>query len=131
MTAAWIVLRYMHLSFMPAVGFSVAVTSLVGKYIGAGEPDTAVALFRVQIELAKAIQARAPADVAPLELDRVRGTLSELGGRILLALADAVPVPAAELRAARVAPLEALLSAEELTRLLDAVAAVEPRRARQ
>jgi Na+-driven multidrug efflux pump len=33
----------MHLSFMPSIGFSVAVTSLVGKYIGAGQPDTAEA----------------------------------------------------------------------------------------
>lgn len=40
-TAGWIVLRYMHLSFMPAVGISVAVTALVGRYIGAGKPDIA------------------------------------------------------------------------------------------
>ena len=40
-TAGWIVLRYMHLSFMPAVGISVAVTALVGRYIGAGQPDIA------------------------------------------------------------------------------------------
>ncbi len=43
LTAGWAVLRYMHLSFMPAVGFSVATTSLVGRYIGAGNPNTAVA----------------------------------------------------------------------------------------
>ena len=41
MTAGWIALKYMHLSFMPAVGISVAVTAVVGKYIGAGQPDTA------------------------------------------------------------------------------------------
>lgn len=40
-TAGWIALRYMHLSFMPAVGISVAVTATVGRYIGAGRPDTA------------------------------------------------------------------------------------------
>lgn len=40
-SAGWIALRYMHLSFMPAVGISVAVTALVGRYIGAGQPDTA------------------------------------------------------------------------------------------
>jgi len=39
--AGWIALRYMHLSFMPAVGISVAVTALVGRYIGAGQPDIA------------------------------------------------------------------------------------------
>jgi MATE family multidrug resistance protein len=43
MAGGWIALSYMHLSFMPAVGFSVAVTSLVGKYIGAGKPDIAEA----------------------------------------------------------------------------------------
>ncbi|MBT8486192.1 MAG: MATE family efflux transporter [Phycisphaerales bacterium] len=50
-TAGWIVLSYMHLSFMPAVGFSVAVTSLVGKYIGAGEPDTAVNRARLGLAI--------------------------------------------------------------------------------
>jgi MATE family multidrug resistance protein len=47
MTAGWAALGYMHLSFMPAIGFSVAITSLVGKYIGAGAPDTAVARARL------------------------------------------------------------------------------------
>lgn len=41
LAAGWIVLRYMHLSFMPAVGFSVATTTLVGQFIGAREPDLA------------------------------------------------------------------------------------------
>jgi MATE family multidrug resistance protein len=42
----------MHLSFMPAVGFSVAVTSLVGRYIGAGQPDVAMARARLGLRLA-------------------------------------------------------------------------------
>jgi multidrug resistance protein, MATE family len=41
MAGGWIALSFMHLSFMPSIGFSVAVTSLVGKYIGAGQPDVA------------------------------------------------------------------------------------------
>ncbi len=41
MTAGWIALKYMHLSFMPAVGISVAVTAVVGRYIGAGQPEIA------------------------------------------------------------------------------------------
>ena len=41
LTAGWSALRYMHLSFMPAVGFSVATTALAGRYIGAGKPDLA------------------------------------------------------------------------------------------
>ena len=40
--AGWIVLRYMHLSFMPAVGLSIALTSIVGKYVGAGDEKTAI-----------------------------------------------------------------------------------------
>jgi MATE family multidrug resistance protein len=41
LAAGWIVLRYMQLSFMPAVGFSVATTTLVGQFIGAREPELA------------------------------------------------------------------------------------------
>jgi MATE family multidrug resistance protein len=35
------VFRYMSMSFMPAFGISVAVTALVGRYIGRGDPATA------------------------------------------------------------------------------------------
>jgi len=52
MTAGWVTLGYMHLSFMPAVGFSVAVSSLVGRYIGAGQPDIAAARARTGLCLA-------------------------------------------------------------------------------
>ncbi len=52
LTAGWIALGYMHLSFMPAVGFSVAVTSLVGRHIGAGRPDVAVARARLGLAMA-------------------------------------------------------------------------------
>lgn len=47
MTAAWAVLTYMHLSFMPAVGFSSAVAAIVGKRIGEGLPDIAAARARL------------------------------------------------------------------------------------
>lgn len=40
-TAGWIAHQYMSLSFMPAVGVSVACTALVGKYMGMGRPDLA------------------------------------------------------------------------------------------
>lgn len=49
MTAGWAALRYMHLSFMPAVGFAVAATSLVGKYIGAGDHRTGAARARLAL----------------------------------------------------------------------------------
>lgn len=42
-TASWIAHQYMALSFMPAVGISVAVTAMVGKCIGAKRPDLAEA----------------------------------------------------------------------------------------
>jgi MATE family multidrug resistance protein len=34
MTAGWAAMRFVHISFMPAVGLSTAATSLVGKHIG-------------------------------------------------------------------------------------------------
>jgi MATE family multidrug resistance protein len=40
-TAGWIAHQYMSLSFMPAVGISVAVAALVGKYQGMGRSDLA------------------------------------------------------------------------------------------
>lgn len=40
-TAGWIALRYMHVSFMPAVGMSIAVTAIVGRCMGMGRPDLA------------------------------------------------------------------------------------------
>lgn len=42
-TASWIAHQYMALSFMPAIGISVAVTAMVGKCIGAKRPDLAAA----------------------------------------------------------------------------------------
>jgi multidrug resistance protein, MATE family len=41
MAANTYMFRYMSVSFMPAVGVGNAVTSLVGRYIGAGRPDIA------------------------------------------------------------------------------------------
>jgi multidrug resistance protein, MATE family len=52
LVAGWGTLRYMHMAFMPAVGFSVATTSLVGKYIGAGQPDVAAQRARVAVGMA-------------------------------------------------------------------------------
>ena len=33
--------RYMHISFMPAVGIGIACTAVMGRYIGQGRPDLA------------------------------------------------------------------------------------------
>ena len=37
MTAGWAAMRFVHISFMPAVGLATAATSLVGKHIGEGD----------------------------------------------------------------------------------------------
>jgi len=50
--AAWIAHRYMQLSFMPAVGLSVACTALVGKYMGMGRPDVAQQRTWLAVKLA-------------------------------------------------------------------------------
>jgi MATE family multidrug resistance protein len=55
--AGWIVLRYMHLSFMPAVGMSVALTAVVGKYLGAKRPDLAAHRARLGIAVAMSYMA--------------------------------------------------------------------------
>jgi MATE family multidrug resistance protein len=41
MQANTFMLRYMVVMFMPAIGIGAAVTALVGRYIGRGEPDMA------------------------------------------------------------------------------------------
>ena len=52
MTAGWIVLGYMHLSYMPAVAISFACNTLVGNSIGSGRPDLAVIRTRWSVGLA-------------------------------------------------------------------------------
>jgi len=37
LAATSVVMRYLHVSFMPAVGIGIALTALVGRYIGAGQ----------------------------------------------------------------------------------------------
>ncbi len=51
-TAGWIALRYMHLSFMPAVGISIAITAIVGKCMGQGRPDLAASRTWLAAKLA-------------------------------------------------------------------------------
>ena len=47
MAANTFMFRYMSVSFMPAFGISVAVTALVGRYLGRGRPDIARARARL------------------------------------------------------------------------------------
>ena len=41
LAASTIAMRYMSISFMPAVGINIAATAIVGKYVGAGRLDLA------------------------------------------------------------------------------------------
>lgn len=52
-TAGWIAHQWMSLSFMPTVGISIAVTAMVGRWIGAGRPD--IAARRAYLGLALAL----------------------------------------------------------------------------
>lgn len=51
-TAGWIAHQYMQISFMPAVGISVACTALVGRYMGMRRPDLAAQRARLGLTLA-------------------------------------------------------------------------------
>jgi MATE family multidrug resistance protein len=51
MAAQTYMMRYMVVSFMPAFGVGTAVTALVGRYIGRGEPDVAAARARLGFTL--------------------------------------------------------------------------------
>jgi MATE family multidrug resistance protein len=51
-TAGWIAHQYMSLSFMPAVGVSVACTALVGRYQGMRRPDLAASRAWLCVRLA-------------------------------------------------------------------------------
>jgi MATE family multidrug resistance protein len=50
--AGWIAHQYMALSFMPAVGISVAVTALVGRYQGMGRTDLAAGRAWLGVKIA-------------------------------------------------------------------------------
>jgi len=50
--AGFAALQWMHLSFMPALGLSIATQAVVGKAIGAGDPDGAAQRTRLGLALA-------------------------------------------------------------------------------
>lgn len=97
--AGWIALRYMHVSFMPAVGLSIAVTALVGKCMGMARPELAErrAWLGLGITLAymglcaaafviwrrEAIELFAPRDLGPEQLRR----LIDVGAAVMIAAA--------------------------------------------
>jgi len=99
MVAGWIALAYMHLAFMPTLGVSTAVASLVGKYIGGGQPDIAVARARLGLGIAvvymtfcgamfvlfrhQAVALFVGGDVSPEEANEIIA----IGGRIMICAA--------------------------------------------
>jgi len=50
-TTGWIALQYMHLSFMPAVGLSIAAQAMVGKCMGMKRPDLASARAMLALKI--------------------------------------------------------------------------------
>ncbi len=98
-TAGWIGLQYMHLSFMPAVGVSIATTALVGKAMGMGRPDLAHrrTMLGMKLTLAymglcavaflvfreQAIAVFVDADTPP----EVRARLVAIGAKVMIAAA--------------------------------------------
>jgi ABC-type amino acid transport substrate-binding protein len=80
------------------------------------DPERVRSLFAVQIELARALQERAPAQVEPLPLEPVRELALRLGDELVETLAAlAGPV---QLDEARLAPLAEWLRPDEVERLV-------------
>ncbi len=102
LTATVAVLRYMSLSFMPAIGVGAATTALTGRYIGGGRPDLArkrthtalsVAMTYMGICALAFVVFRYPMvdffiEVAPQETEeaarRMREQIVGIGGNIML-----------------------------------------------
>ncbi len=98
-TAGWIAHQYMSLSFMPAVGLSVACTAIVGRCIGMGRPDLAASRAWLILRVAMVymglcgvafvlfreplIRVFIPSETAPADAL----TLVRLGGPMLIAAA--------------------------------------------
>lgn len=100
-------IRYMSLSFMPAVGIGIATTALVGRYIGEGRPDLArrrvwaslltaviymsccgLAFWLFRHELIRFyVQVEGARDIPPAELAARVDLIVRIGGRILLCAA--------------------------------------------
>lgn len=105
----WIGLRYMHMAFMPTVGLSIAITAIVGKYMGKKRAD--LAERRTWLALSVALAYMGLCAVAFVVFsdgligqfiddgatDSERAEILELGGRVMIAaalfqLADALGI---------------------------------------
>ncbi len=97
--AGWAALRYMHMSFMPAMGLSIAVTALVGRCMGMRRPDLAAARTWLGLKIAMvymgvcalaflAFRFELIAVFAPESMDdESREALVNVGARIMIAAA--------------------------------------------
>jgi cyclohexadienyl dehydratase len=90
------------------------------------DPESIESLFRVQIELAKAIEGRAATGGAPtLDLEtELRPALLLMSDDIVASLAASAPISEQELRGERLALLRPLLQEDEIMALRRAIAAV-------
>ncbi len=94
------------------------------------DPAGVEALFRAQIELARAVQARSSAAMrAELDLEtELRPAISRIGERLVAALAEVAPIAREELPLERLALLEPWLALPEQAALQRALLAVRPAR---
>ena len=98
-TTGWIALQYMHLSFMPAVGLSIATQAVVGKAMGMKRPDIAMARTKLALKVTMGYMATCALvfvlfrsqligffinDETPPEL---RVTLIAIGSKVMIAAA--------------------------------------------
>jgi MATE family multidrug resistance protein len=115
--ATTILMRYLGLSFMPAVGIGIATTALVGRAIGAGRPELARRRAREAVALAAVwmgacglvfwlargplialfLREVPPVGYSPGQLAGLQEQILTIGGRILILaavfqLADAVGI---------------------------------------
>jgi MATE family multidrug resistance protein len=115
--ATTILMRYLGLSFMPAVGIGIATTALVGRAIGEGDPDLAKRRAREAVAVAAVwmgvcglvfwlargplialfLRDLPPVGYSPEQLADLQRQILTIGGRILLLaavfqIADAVGI---------------------------------------
>ncbi len=105
--ASSVAMRWMPLSFMPAVGIGIATTALVGRYIGQGRSDLArrrthaamllalaymgacgLAFFFLREQMARLFVTVLPsADITPQQAAEMGGQIVAIGGNILICAA--------------------------------------------
>jgi len=102
----------------------LAETDHAASALGLDEAS-ARGLFALQIDLAKAVERRAAAVPATLDLEReIRPALSRIGRSIVERLAGLVPIEPSRLGAERLLPLGELLTPDEISQLRRALVAV-------